>query len=143
VPAWESLKAFRKECGLTIEALAQQLDLPSDYVSRIENGQDGSVTRFMWKLKTVYPEIDANAFLREMNIAWVEVAIDRKTKEVISTTPATVDINLDLMPKHELDSLCRVILRGARKAFENPQFRADYEVWLAERKARQAAGESL
>jgi len=136
MPAWESLNAFRKERGLTVEALAQQLDLSSDYVSQIENGQNDSVVRFMWKLKTVYPEIDANMFLREMNIAWVEVAFDPKTKAAISTTPAAVNINLDLIPKHEMDSLCRVILSSARKAFENPQFRAEYERRLPELKAR-------
>ena len=68
MPKWKSLIAFRKERGLSIEALAQQLDLSSDYVSQIESGQDDSVAHFMWKLKKVYPEIDANMLLNEISM---------------------------------------------------------------------------
>jgi len=39
MPKWESLKAFRKERGSSVESLARQLGLSSDYVLQIENGQ--------------------------------------------------------------------------------------------------------
>ena len=139
MPKWESLIAFREERGLSVEALAQQLDLSSDYVSQIENGQDDSVVRFMWKLKTVYPEIDANMFLNEMKIAWVEVVFDPKTKAIISTTPAKVNIDVNAIPKHVMDNMCRVILRGAREAFKDPEYAARHEEWLVGYRARQAA----
>ena len=143
MPKWESLKAFREERGLSVEALAQQLDLPSDYVSQIENGQDGSVARFMWKLKTVYPEVDANMLLNEMKLAWVEIAFDPKTKAVISRTPETVKIDVDAIPKHDMDAFCRCFLRMATEAFKNPEFVAYHEKRLAERKAEQAARRRL
>ena len=59
----------------------------------------------------------------------------RITEKVIARSTDSITINFDEIPKHEMDSLCRVILSSARKAFKDPKFRADYEVWLAERKA--------
>ena len=59
---------------------------------------------------------------------------------VAARIPNDVRINLDEMPKHELDNFCRVTLRCIKKAFENPEFRAGYEAWLAERKAGGSAG---
>ena len=140
MPKWKSLIVFRKERGLSIEALAQQLDLSNEYVSQIENGQDDSVASFMWKLKKVYPEIDANMLLNEKKIAWVEVTFDRKTGAIISSKPEKVEIDVNAIPKHVMDNFCRVTLKCARKAFEDPKVVAEYEKRLAEKKAKQAAG---
>ena len=56
-------------------------------------------------------------------------------KVVVSRTPDTVRINLGEVPKHEISALCRVVLQGVAKAFQNPQFAAEYERWLAEKEA--------
>ena len=96
------------------------------------------MARFIWKLKTVYPEIDANILLNEMKLAWVEIKFDPKTKAVISTTPEKVKIDIDAIPKYQMDTFCRSTLNLTKKMFENPEFAAKYEVWLAKRKAKQA-----
>ena len=61
-----------------------------------------------------------------------------KTEKVAVITPDNFEINIDEMPKHEIDALCRVILRGTARAMQNPKFVAEYERRLAERKARGA-----
>jgi hypothetical protein len=58
-------------------------------------------------------------------------------KVVASRTPATVEINLDELPDHENDALCRVLIRSVTEAFKNPKFAADYEKWRAARYANQ------
>jgi hypothetical protein len=62
-------------------------------------------------------------------------------KVVAARTPADVRINLDEVPKHQMDTLCRVVIRGTNEAFKDPKFAAEYEVWLAERRAKQKAVE--
>jgi len=54
-------------------------------------------------------------------------------KVVVSRMPATVEINLDELPDHENDALCRVLIRSVTEAFKNPKFAADYEAWRAKR----------
>ena len=54
-------------------------------------------------------------------------------KIVVSRTLATVEVNLDAMPAHESDTLCRVLIHSVTVAFKNPQFAADYEKWRAKR----------
>ena len=61
-----------------------------------------------------------------------------KTEKVAVITPDGFEINIDEMPKHEVDALCRVILRGVARAVNTPKFQAEYERRLAERKAREA-----
>ena len=58
-------------------------------------------------------------------------------KVVISRTPETVRINIEEIPKHETDYMCRTILKEVAKAFQNPKFAAEYEQWRAERAAAQ------
>ena len=65
-----------------------------------------------------------------------------KDKAVVSRTPETVKINLDEVPKHQMDTICRVVLSSAKKAFENPKFATDYEAWRTERRARGRLKES-
>ena len=57
-------------------------------------------------------------------------------KVVVSRTPATIQIDVDAIPKHEMDTVCRVLVRSVTEAFKNPQFAADYEIWLAARRAK-------
>ena len=47
-------------------------------------------------------------------------------------TKCTVDPTA--VPKVHLDALSRIALRGARQAFEDPAFRAEFEEWLALRR---------
>ena len=69
-----------------------------------------------------------------MALASITIKIDPKTGEsFISPGQEMPKINLDEIPKHEMDALCRVILRSATKAFEDPEYVAAYEQWLAER----------
>ena len=51
-------------------------------------------------------------------------------KVVVSRTHETVEIDLDALPSHESDALCRVVLRSVAEAFKNPKVAADYERWL-------------
>lgn len=61
----------------------------------------------------------------------------KKTKtEIASMAPASVHIDFNVMPKHESDSLCRVLARSVKEAFKNPKFAAEYEQWCKERRAK-------
>ena len=53
--------------------------------------------------------------------------------------PEGFKINLDEMPKHELNSLCCVILSSVEKAKKDPKFIAEYERRLPELEARSKA----
>lgn len=44
-------------------------------------------------------------------------------------------LELDQLPKHQSDTLCRIILSGVARIFEDPAVREDYEKWKAARKA--------
>jgi hypothetical protein len=59
-------------------------------------------------------------------------------KVVVSRTPETVHINIDEMPAHESDRLCRTLIHSATEAFKNPKFAAEYEIWLAKRYGKKA-----
>ena len=60
-------------------------------------------------------------------------------KIIVGEIPDDVKINLDEVPKHQMDAFCRVILRWGKEKFKDPKFQAEYEVWLAERRAKQEA----
>ncbi len=47
--------------------------------------------------------------------------------------PNKVKIDLDAMPKHEIDTLCRVLIHSITEAFKDPTFAAEYEEWRAKR----------
>ena len=57
-------------------------------------------------------------------------------KTVVSMTPKTVEIDIDKISKHEMDAICSCLIRCVTKAFQNPQFAAEYEVWLAARRTK-------
>jgi len=63
----------------------------------------------------------------------------RKTAETVAifVCPAA-EIDIGAVPKLETDALCRCLIRSARKAFENPEFAAEYETWLRKRRENQA-----
>ena len=47
-------------------------------------------------------------------------------------------LELDQLPKHQSDTLCRVILSSMAKLFEDPAVKEDYEKWKAAREAAKA-----
>ena len=59
-------------------------------------------------------------------------------KVVVSMTTAAVEIDIDAIPKHEIDTLCRSLIRSVTEAMKNPKFAADYEVWRAKRYGKEA-----
>lgn len=60
-------------------------------------------------------------------------------KVVVSTTLDAVKVNVSEIPKHETDTLCRVLIHGITEAFKNPQLAAEYEEWRAKRYGGQAS----
>lgn len=56
-----------------------------------------------------------------------------KTPVVISRTPEQVDIEINAMPHFEVDRMCRTIIGGANRFFENPEVRKDFAAWKAAR----------
>ena len=60
-------------------------------------------------------------------------------KVVVSMTPETVEVNLDELPAHESDALCRVLIRSVTEAFKNPKIAAEYEAWRVKRYGTQKA----
>lgn len=59
---------------------------------------------------------------------------------ITAIPPNTVKIDVDAMPKHETDALCRVLLRSVAEAFKNPAFAAEYEAWRIKRYGGQPQG---
>ncbi len=65
----------------------------------------------------------------------------KPTEPSITEAPlTTVKIDVNAMPKHETDALCRVLLRSVAEAFKNPTFAAEYEEWRAKRYGTQPQG---
>ena len=59
-----------------------------------------------------------------------------------SIPPSAVKIDVNAIPKHETDALCRVLLRSVADAFKNPAFAAEYEAWRIKRYGGQPQGVS-
>ena len=49
-----------------------------------------------------------------------------------------LSLELEQLPRHQSDTLCRVILGGVARIFEDPAVREDYERWKAARAAAKA-----
>ena len=62
-------------------------------------------------------------------------------KVLVGKIPDNFRINVNEIPKHEMDAMCRVILRGVGRAVKDPKFIAAYEKRLAEKKVAQ--GETI
>ena len=50
-------------------------------------------------------------------------------KSVGSRTPQNINIELDTLPENESNALCRTIISGMSRAFEDPAVMADYQNW--------------
>ena len=59
-------------------------------------------------------------------------------KSVGSRTPQNINIELDTLPENESDALCRTIISGMSRAFEDPAVMADYQNWKKQRQQRKA-----
>lgn len=57
-------------------------------------------------------------------------------KTVQSTTPVVVNVDLDAMPTHESDAICRTLLGCVSHLFDNPAVLADYKRWQKERQLK-------
>lgn len=56
-----------------------------------------------------------------------------KTPVIVSRTPEQVHIEINAMPQFEVDRMCRTIIGGANRFFENPEVRKDFAAWKAAR----------
>ncbi len=67
----------------------------------------------------------------------------KKSEQVMTAIPPNaLKIDVNSMPKHETDALCRVLLRSVAEAFKNPAFAAEYEAWRIKRYGGQPQGVS-
>lgn len=57
---------------------------------------------------------------------------------VVSTIPERVRVDLDQMPRHESDRMCKTILECVRQMMEIPAIRAEYEEWLTNKQKANA-----
>lgn len=63
-----------------------------------------------------------------------------KTIKTVGTrTPENINIELNTLPENESDALCRTILSGAARMFEDPAIMADYQNWKKQRQLRKEA----
>lgn len=53
--------------------------------------------------------------------------------------PQNINIELDTLPENESDALCRTIISGMSRAFEDPAVMADYQNWKKQRQQRKEA----
>lgn len=60
-------------------------------------------------------------------------------KSVGSRTPQKINIELETLPENESDALCRTILSGMSRVFEDPAVIADYQNWKKQRQQRKEA----
>ena len=57
-------------------------------------------------------------------------------KKVKRRDPEHVAINMDAIPEHEMDALCRSVIQGAKKLFKDPAVQADFKRWQEERQQK-------
>jgi len=56
-----------------------------------------------------------------------------KEDNAVLKTSDALEINISDFPKHDQDTICRVLIRSVTEAFKNPKVASDYQHWLAER----------
>lgn len=61
-------------------------------------------------------------------------------KSVGTRAPESINIELETLPENESDALCRTILSGAARIFEDPAVMSDYQNWKKQRQLRKEAG---
>lgn len=54
-------------------------------------------------------------------------------KIVKTRTPGAVAVDTAAIPSHQSDAMCRTVLGGVARLFENPAVMADYKRWKQER----------
>lgn len=57
-------------------------------------------------------------------------------RTVTTRTPSTSSIDLDAIPSHESDAMCRTLICTIERLFQNPAIQADYDRWKRERESR-------
>ena len=55
----------------------------------------------------------------------------------IQTENGSITINLNALPKHENDRMCRVLSNSISKFYENPENMKNFEAWQAKRNAKE------
>lgn len=60
-------------------------------------------------------------------------------KSVGTRTPESINIELEALPENESDAICRTILSGMSRIFEDPAVVADYKNWKQQRELRKEA----
>ena len=58
-------------------------------------------------------------------------------KAVKNRTTTDVSVNIDAMPAHESDALCRTLIGCVSRLFENPAVQADYKRWKQHQKEKE------
>lgn len=57
-------------------------------------------------------------------------------KKVKKRDPEHVTVNLDAIPDHERDALCRTLIGGVKELFKDPAVQADFKRWQQERRQK-------
>lgn len=57
-------------------------------------------------------------------------------KKVKTRDPEHVAVNLDALPDHETDALCRTLIGGVKELFKDPAVQADFKRWQQERQQK-------
>lgn len=54
-------------------------------------------------------------------------------KTAQNTAQATVSVDLNAIPAHESDAICRTLIGSVSRLFDNPAVMADYKRWQQKR----------
>lgn len=57
-------------------------------------------------------------------------------KRVKSRSPEHVSVNVDAIPEHEMDALCRALIADVKQFFKDPAVQADFKRWQQERQQK-------
>ena len=66
------------------------------------------------------------------------MAATTKEKVVVRRDVSPV-VDLDLLPQHEVDYMCRTLIHAVKDLFKDPAVQEDFARWKAERAARREA----
>lgn len=53
------------------------------------------------------------------------------------TESGSITINLNSLPEHENDRMCKTLLQSMRKFYENLEAMKEFEAWQAKQKAKE------
>ena len=57
-------------------------------------------------------------------------------KVVKTRTPAAVDVDINAIPAHQTDAMCKTLIGCVGRLFESPAIMADYKRWQEERQQK-------